>query len=338
MSASHLPMPAAETRLQHLRWMILARATDDRLAALFRQGGQLAGGVYLGRGQEAFSAAGAMPLRRGDIFAPLIRDGAGRLAFGENLVDVFRTCLGKRTGPMRGRDGNVHRGNLDLNLLPMISHLGGMIPVVVGALMARRLKGALTGTDLPVGMASIGEGGMAAGATHEGLNAAGVERLPVVVMVANNQVAYSTFNDRSFACTNLVERAVGYGFTGHTCDGTDADACLAVMADAVARARRGEGPQMVVATLLRLSGHAEHDDAAYVTPELRSRFGDCLTLTARTLKQQGLLDDAALTRMWDEAKAQIQTAYQQAAGEDAPDPQDEDWTAYSERDLTGFRA
>jgi TPP-dependent pyruvate/acetoin dehydrogenase alpha subunit len=330
--------PDNATRIAHLRWMMLGRAVDDRLAALFKQG-QLAGNAFLGRGQEAFSAAGVMQLRDHDVFAPLIRDTAGRIAFGEPLVDGFRVCLGRRTSVMRGRDGNIHRGVLDRPRmqLAMISHLGSAVSAASGVLLSRRLRGRQTAGDLSVALVSIVDGAMAAVATHEGINAAGVEKLPMVVMLANNQVSYSTFNDRSFACRHLVDRAAAYGFTGHTCDGTDADACLATMADAVRRARRGDGPQLVVADLLRLAGHGEHDDAAYVTAELKSRFGDCLQLAERTLKKQGILDEAGLAAMRDEVRREVAAAHEQAAGEPAASPADEDWNAYATRDLMEIR-
>jgi pyruvate dehydrogenase E1 component alpha subunit/2-oxoisovalerate dehydrogenase E1 component alpha subunit len=313
--------------------MILSRALDDRLTALYKRGGFIAGSVFTGRGQEAYAAAGGMMLRPGDIYAPLIRDQAGRLAFGEQIIDVVRTHLGKKTGPMRGRDGNIHRGQIEKGVLPMISHLGAMVAVVVGGLLARRLRGELSGNDHAVGMTAIGDGGMATGALHEGLNAAAIEKLPLVLLVANNQLSYSTFNDRSFACRDLVDRAVGYGVRGHSCDGTDSDDCLATVADAVARARRGEGPQMVVATLLRLSGHGQHDDATYVPAELKSRFGDCLQLSEKTLKLQGVADEAAIAALWQDARTQIDAAIEQAKGEPDPDPATEDWCAWSARDL-----
>src|SRR6185503_13823317 len=122
------------------RWMLLARLLDDKLASLYR-GGKIHGGVFLGRGQEALSAAIGQTLRKGDIFAPLIRDAAGRLAFGEPILDAVRTFLGSALGPMRGRDGNVHRGKPKEGYFAMISHLGAMISVVNGALLARRFKG-----------------------------------------------------------------------------------------------------------------------------------------------------------------------------------------------------
>ena len=117
------------------RSILRARLVEDKLGSLYRAG-RIVGGVYLGRGQEAFSAAGGLNLRKGDVYAPLIRDMAGRLAFGEPLVDAVRTYLGSRLGPMRGRDGNIHRGDLELGILPMISHLGAMISATAGVLLA----------------------------------------------------------------------------------------------------------------------------------------------------------------------------------------------------------
>src|SRR5438045_4051241 len=126
--------------LKAFRWMLLARLLDDKFASLYR-GGKIHGGVFLGRGQEALSVAIGLSLRKGDYFAPLIRDAAGRLAFGETVLDAVRTYLGSPLGPMRARDGNVHRGNPRKGYLPMLSHLGAMISVVNGALLAHRFKG-----------------------------------------------------------------------------------------------------------------------------------------------------------------------------------------------------
>jgi acetoin:2,6-dichlorophenolindophenol oxidoreductase subunit alpha len=129
---------ARDIHVSAFRFMLLARLLDDKLAALYRAG-KIHGGVFLGRGQEGLSAALGISLRKGDVFAPLIRDAAGRLAFGETVLDSVRTHLGSPYGPMRARDGNVHRGHPAEGLLPMISHLGAMISVVNGILFARRL-------------------------------------------------------------------------------------------------------------------------------------------------------------------------------------------------------
>src|SRR5271169_587578 len=180
-----------EQYLRAYRYMLLSRVLDEKMASLYR-GGKIQGGVFLGRGQEALSVSVGLALHKGDIFAPLIRDGAGRLAFGEPILDGVRTYLGSALGPMRARDGNIHRGRPRDGLLVMISHLGAMISVVNGALLAHRLKG-ITGT---VGAACIGDGATSTGAFHEAVNQAAVEKLPLVLIVANNHYAYSTPTER----------------------------------------------------------------------------------------------------------------------------------------------
>src|SRR5437763_4669454 len=195
--------------IQACRWMLLARTLDEKFASLYRAG-KIHGGVFLGRGQEALSVSIGLALRRGDVFAPLIRDQAGRLAFGEPLLDGVRTYLGSVLGPMRGRDGNIHRGRPKEGLLVMISHLGAMISVVNGGLLAHRFKG-ISGT---VGAACVGEGATSTGAFHEALNQAAVEKLPLVVILANNHYAYSTPSERQFACRSLLDKSPGYGISG----------------------------------------------------------------------------------------------------------------------------
>src|ERR1035441_7970457 len=194
--------------------------------------------------REAHLAAFRFMLRArllDDKFAPLIRDAAGRMAFGEPIIDAVRNYLGSALGPMRGRDGNVHRGRPREGYLPMISHLGAMVSVVNGVLFARRLK-KIPGT---VGAACLGEGATSTGAFHEALNQAAVEKLPLVLVVADNQYAYSTPTDRQFACESLADKGVGYGVASHTVDATDLTACLKIVGGAVAQARAGNGPQPI---------------------------------------------------------------------------------------------
>lgn len=315
----------SERFIEGFRWMLLSRTVEDKISALYTAG-KIVGGVYLGRGQEAFSAALAMSLRPGrDIFAPLIRDQAGRMAFGEPVIDTLRTYLGSVLGPMRGRDGNIHRGMPSNGVPAMISHLGSTISVVCGMLMARRFRG----EQGIVGAATIGDGGTSTGACHEALNLAAVEKLPLVLAVANNQFAYSTPVSRQFACENLADRACGYGIEGHTVDGTDLAACLAVFEKAVSRARSGGGPQLVVGKLLRLCGHGEHDDASYVPAEVRSRpeNRDCLHAARQTMLENGWATPRELETMEAEAYETVQDAVSRAQRDPVPDASRETWAA-----------
>ncbi|MBA4147243.1 MAG: thiamine pyrophosphate-dependent dehydrogenase E1 component subunit alpha [Verrucomicrobia bacterium] len=310
--------------------MLLARLLDEKMANLYRAG-KIFGGVYLGRGQEAVSVAVGMALRKGDVFAPLIRDGAGRLAFGEPILDAIRTCMGSPLGPMRGRDGNVHRGHPREGLLPMLSHLGSMISVVNGILMARRYKG----NDGTVGATCLGEGGTSTGAFHEAMNQAAVEKLPLVMLVVDNQYAYSTPTSRQFACASLVDRAIGYGIEGHSLDGTKLDACLGTLQRAVDNARSGKGPQLIVAKLLRLCGHGEHDDASYIDPKLKeSPLGcDCMKLAETNILQQQWADETAIASWRTEAVQKIEEAVSIVQREAAPDGYKENWQALASKHL-----
>ncbi len=327
---------APETWEDHVRRtfraMVTARTLESKLASLYKAG-KIVGGVYIGPGQEAVSASlGSCLTWDHDVFAALIRDQGGRTAFGEPMLDATRSYLGSARGPSRGRDGNIHRGHPCEGLPAMISHLGAMVSVVAGMLFARRLQGRLDGV---VGAASIGDGATSTGAFHEGMNLAAVENLPMVVLLSNNQFAYSTPNERQFACASLVDKAIGYGVTGHEVDGTDLLASLEVVSKAVQSAREGQGPQLVVANLLRLSGHGEHDDASYVPEELRkSALGrDCLEVAEQQLLAGSYITEAELIQWREEAAEEVQAAVATAQQEPGPDPYEEDWKVYASPDL-----
>src|SRR3982750_999828 len=320
-----------DTYLKAYRFMLLSRILDDKFASLYRAG-KIHGGVFLGRGQEALSVSTGVVLRRGDIFSPLIRDGAGRLAFGEPVLDAVRTYLGSVLGPMRARDGNVHRGRPKDGYLPMISHLGAMISVVNGVLLARRFKG----VEGCVGATCIGEGGTSTGAFHEALNQAAVEKLPLVLIVANNQFAYSTPTDRQFACETLADKGIGYGVETASIDGTDLGACLQSIGEAVDRAREASRPQLIVARLLRLCGHGEHDDASYIGSNLKcSPSGrDCLKVAENRILEEEWADPEMLSSWRDEAVQKVEEAVAKVQREQAPDPYKEDWGALASRNLS----
>jgi pyruvate dehydrogenase E1 component alpha subunit/2-oxoisovalerate dehydrogenase E1 component alpha subunit len=197
-------------------------------------------------------------------------------------------------------------------------------------LFAKRLQGRLDGA---VGATCIGDGATSTGAFHEGLNLAAVERLPLVVVVGNNQFAYSTPNDRQFACADLVERARGYGIGGMSVDGTDLLACASVIGEAVRKARAGRGPQLVVAQLLRLTGHGEHDDASYVPDEVRAgHYGrDCLDVAIDQLVETGAATMEEIEHWKEQAAEEVRVAVAQAQQEPAPDPYRESWSALSSR-------
>jgi pyruvate dehydrogenase E1 component alpha subunit/2-oxoisovalerate dehydrogenase E1 component alpha subunit len=207
-----------------------------------------------------------------------------------------------------------------------------MISVVNGVLFARRFK-KISGT---VGAACIGDGATSTGAFHEALNQAAVEKLPLVLIVADNQYAYSTPTSFQFACDDLANKAIGYGVESHSVDGTDLAACLKTVGEAVAKARAGDGPQLVVAKLLRLCGHGEHDDSSYVDTKLKnSPLGrDCLKVAEEFLLKQKWTDAATLATWRSEIVREIEDTVAKVQREPAPDPFTENWSAISSEHLS----
>ena len=319
-------MDMQEAARRAYRAMVLARAFDTKISALYKAG-KIFGGVFLGRGHEAIAASQAVFLTRGeDVYNPFIREQAGRCAWGESVLESARSYLGSTQGYMRGRDSNIHWGNPAMGQPAPISHLGAMVSVVAGMLLAKRFKGQ-TGR---VGGINIGDGTTSVGATHEGLNLTAVKKLPMVIVVTNNQFAYSTPNSQEFV-GSLMDRGRGYGFACHECDGPDFMATLATMQRAISAARAGEGPQWVVANTLRMCGHGEHDDAAYIPAELKAAYADRdpLATARRQMLEAGWLTEAEATAWDDECRDEVQLLVAQAQREATPNPADEDWRATS---------
>ncbi len=194
-----------------------------------------------------------------DFITPLIRDLGAVLVKGIQPRDIFAQYMAKAWGPSGGRDLNIHFGDMDKGFIGPISHLGDMIPVMTGVLLAARMQKKRT-----VAIAYIGDGGMSTGAFHEGLNFAAVQKLPLIIVAEHNHYAYSTPTSLQTAVKDLAEKAAGYGIPGHIVDGNDVIACYEVTRRAAEFARRGGGAVLIEAKTYRRKGHAEHDDQRYV--------------------------------------------------------------------------
>jgi pyruvate dehydrogenase E1 component alpha subunit/2-oxoisovalerate dehydrogenase E1 component alpha subunit len=318
-----------EQMLELYRYLKLTRLVEERIVNLYRQT-KVVGGVFRSLGQEATAVGSAYALRPDDFITPIIRDLGAVFVKGIRPRDIFAQYMAKAWGPSGGKDLNVHFGDLDKGFIGPISHLGDMIPVMTGILLAARMQ-----QKNIVGLAYIGDGGASTGAFYEGMNFAAVQRLPLIVIVEYNHYAYSTPNDREFACDDLMERANGYGFEGYSLDGTDLAACLDVIGGAVKRARAGRPPQLVVASVLRLSGHGEHDDASYVSEEMKQQpfARDCLKFAEQTIIESKLMDPDTVAAWRKDAVAQVDEAVAAAQKEAVPEADKEDWCALSTRDL-----
>jgi TPP-dependent pyruvate/acetoin dehydrogenase alpha subunit len=253
-------------RQQHIeiyRWMLLNRKMEAALENLYKQG-KVVGGVYFGLGQEACSCASAYALKREDWLGPLIRNQGSTLVRGFSPRDIMMQYMAKAGSPTKGRDASSHFGDIqDRNVVSPISTLGDLIPVLAGVALGARLQG----RNIAV-MTYIGDGGQSTGVTYEGLNFAAVQDLGLVLFVESNVWAYSTPSDMQFRVKDLAERAIAYGIPGVIVDGTDACQVYDAAHEACERARRGDGPTLIEAKMMRMKGHAIHDAAEYVPKPL----------------------------------------------------------------------
>lgn len=292
------------------------RKTEERLIRLYHQA-KIYGGVYTGVGQEAMGAAAAHAGGPRDLYAPLIRDLSVHYGRGETPRNVFRQWLARADGPTRGRDGNVHFGNPAHGVYAMISHLGAMLPVVVGGVMARRFQGQDT-----VGFGFIGDGGTSTGDFHEAVNFAAVREAPVIFVIENNQYAYSTPTRDQYRCEHLVDKAIGYGLEGFRRDGNDAVDLLLFFRDLVGDLRARPRPVLVECDTLRMRGHGEHDDSSYVPKDLLAEYAarDPIKVAREKLAALGLLAPAEQDALERAVAAEVDEAYQRALQDAPPDP------------------
>jgi pyruvate dehydrogenase E1 component alpha subunit/2-oxoisovalerate dehydrogenase E1 component alpha subunit len=240
-------------------WMRLTRSLEERLVNLYRQT-KVVGGLFRSLGQEACAVGSAYALRREDVLSPLIRNLGSMLVKGATPVEVLRQYMAKGDSPTRGRELNIHFGDVeDRNFIGQISHLGDMVPVMAGVTLSFKLRG-----EPRVGLVYVGDGATSTGAFHEGINFAAVQRCPLVVIVENNAYAYSTPTAQQCAAERLADKAAGYGIPGSRADGNDVLAVYQVTRDAVDRARRGGGVSLIELMTYRRKGHAEHDNQSYV--------------------------------------------------------------------------
>ncbi len=306
----------ARARLALLRLVLLQRLFEERGLALYRQG-RIAGSFYDGRGQEAVAAAAGLALGPHDVVCPLNRELATHLARGVTPADAFRNFLGRADSPTGGRDGNMHFGVPDLGVFPLVSMLGDLASVTVGAALAFRRR-----REARVALTFLGEGALSVGDTHEALGLAGVWRVPAVFVLQRNQYSYSTPLARQTVNTVLAERIQGgWSIPCETVDGTDALLTYEAIKLAVERARSGGGPQAVEAVTLRIHGHAAHDDGRYVPQELRDEYAarDPVARLLGRLVADGVTDDE-LDELRASVAAEIAAGLAEAERSPPPDP------------------
>jgi TPP-dependent pyruvate/acetoin dehydrogenase alpha subunit len=300
-------------RIGLARAMMMMRGLEARALSLYKQG-KVPGSFYDGYGQEAVSAGAVWALSAQDRLCILHRDLAAHVIRGVPPGRILAQYMGRSTGLSRGRDGNVHFADARLGCVPMVSMLPDMMCVATGMAMAFKLRG-----EARVALTWCGDGASSRGDFHESLNWAGVQKLPAIFIVENNQYAYSTPVQAQFAA-DPVGRAAAYGIVGVKVDGNDAEAMFDAVRVARLRGLAGEGPTLIEAETMRMHGHAAHDDSRYVPPELFTHWAarDPIKLETDRLAELGI-DTEALQA---EVTAEIDAASREALADRMPDPGD----------------
>jgi 2-oxoisovalerate dehydrogenase E1 component alpha subunit len=249
------PLAAKTEFLQLHRWMCMAKALDDRMHILVKQG--RAPFVGSSRGHEGIQVASTAVLGADDWLVPHYRGLANSIVRGLTMKEWMLAVFAKADDPLSaGRNipggcYSYHR----LNIAPVSQVVASWIPKASGIAYAAKLKGERTVT-----LCTFGDGATSQGDFHEGVNFAAVHRLPVVFVCENNGYAISVPIRLQMANPDVADRASGYGIAGATVDGTDVPACYAVCKEAVERARRGEGPTLIDAKVWRMNSHTSEDN------------------------------------------------------------------------------
>src|SRR5687768_10490984 len=278
-----------EAVLAMYRAMLLARAVDERMW-LMQRAGKIAF-IISGQGHEGAQVATAWPMRKGtDWMAPYYRSIAATMTFGMSAEDIITAHLAKGDDVSSGgRQMPGHYGGRPYNIVSVSSPVGTQVLHAVGIAMGAWVRG-----DDVVTMTQFGEGTSNQGEIHEAMNFAGVHQLPVIFVCENNGYAISVPLDRQVAGGSVAARAAGYGMPGVVVDGGDVLACYAAAKEAHERARRGEGPTLIEARVVRLTSHSSDDDQRrYRDPSEVEHLKeqDPIPMFASELRAAGVLTD-----------------------------------------------
>lgn len=296
------------------RYMTETFLLEKRLNILYRNG-KISGGLFTGRGNEAVSVGAAMALKDGDTVAPSHRGIGAHLVRGETFKGMLLQVMARAEGGTKGRDNAVHQGSMERGVLSLISHLATLPSVAAGCALAHKMR-----KRPNAALAFIGEGSSSLGLFHETLNLASVMKLPFVMVIENNQWAYSTPNSKQYACEKLSDRAIGYGIPGITIDGTDVELVFSKTSEALTRAKNGDGPTLIETITMRLDGHSAADAANYVDKTMIQTWEERhpLRLYRQVLKGRRLLSSTDIENLENEINRDIEEAIDYAVA--APEP------------------
>ncbi len=316
-SVRRAPGLSGDDLLQMYRTMLLSRALDERIYQLNRGGKAAIFGSAQGHEGAQVACIRAMDPAR-DHFLIYYRQLTAMLALGTTPLELLLGFLARDGEPMSmARQFPLHGAHPRVDLFSFSNVVATQVPQAVGVALADKMR-----QEDKVTMVFFGDGAASQGDTHEGMNFAGIHKLPVIFFCENNRFAISVPLSKQMAIENVSVRASGYGFPGITVDGTDVSAVYEATSEAVARARAGQGPTLIEAMVYRLLPHTTDDDhTKYLSKaeiEHMRTEGDPIPKMSNLLKSRGLLTDQAAAVLHAEARKAVDAATEQA--EAAPFP------------------
>ncbi len=304
-------------KVQIYRWMYLTRRFDETMVSMWKQGRGL-GTCFSARGHEAVSIGAGFALQKEDVVAPMHRNVGMYLLRGLPPRQIFANLLGRASGTTRGRDANLHgNGDLSLNLIGFISHIPQSLPPALGAAMSFRYR------NVPQAALTVcGDGGSTAGVFHECLNMASLYQAPLVIVLENNQYAYSTPATQHTAVSVLADKAKAHAIPAVVVDGNDVVSVYEAVSRMLEQARQGGGPGLIEAQTMRMLGHAIHDGAEYVPADMLAAWEarDPVRAYRTRLLEQATVDTDRLTALEAQVDTEILEAFQDAEQSPFPEP------------------
>ena len=297
-----------------LERMIEIREFEEGVRFLFLEG-QMPGTIHQCQGQEATAVGVCAALQTDDFITSTFRGHGHALAKGLSMQEMLDELFGAETGCCQGKGGSMHLGNMQKGMLPGIAIVAGGIPLATGMALALRMQG-----KSQVVACFFGDGAVAEGAFHEGVNMAAIWKLPVIFVCENNLYGASTRVDLVMRNTRISDRAVAYGFTGETIDGNDLLAVFEATQRAVSLCRSGGGPFLLELLTYRRTGHSRRDPCHYQPKSERQQWfdRDPIERFAAQLQSDGLLDAAGLEAMKSQAVQRFEAAVEQAKAASPP--------------------
>ncbi len=319
----------ADFLLGLLERMIEIREFEEGIKFLFLEGA-MPGTIHQCQGQEATAVGVCSALAPDDFITSTFRGHGHALAKGLSMQEMLDELFGAKSGCCAGKGGSMHMGNMDKGMVPGIAIVAGGIPLAAGVALSFKLQ-----SKPQVVACFFGDGAVAEGAFHEGVNMAAIWNLPVIFVCENNLYGASTRVDLVMKNTRIADRAAAYGFEGETVDGNDVLAVHEATKRAAAQCRSGKGPYLLELLTYRRTGHSRRDPAHYQPKDEKQEWfaRDPINRFAEQLQREGLIDPDGVKRIRTAVTERFEAAVEVAKHAVQPTLDDLETDVFAEKEV-----